>query len=194
MLFQTRNGIGIPVIETFPELGAGGCTSCQKNGVSLGRLGAGNVVQLQSQIPGANQDRLFGRGLGLDPDVAPAIAVQAAINTAAKALGLAPGPGGGNIDASTLAVAKQVAAAARALKISAGSAIVLTTVTAAVNADQLDNMTDQNAPQLVSAFAEVANAALAARGQSTGMPTAAKVAIGLGLAAGVVAIVMMARR
>jgi hypothetical protein len=46
--------LGIPRIETFPELGSAGCAACKRSGTSLGHLGAGNVVQLQSQIPGAN--------------------------------------------------------------------------------------------------------------------------------------------
>jgi len=194
MLFQSHNGgVGIPTIESFPELGANGCASCQRNGVSLSGLGAGNVVQLQSQIPGANMGR-FG-GLGLDPVIAASISVQRAINTAARALNMQPGPEGGNIDAATLALAKRVAAAGLKLAVSSTNAAVLQTVANAPNPDVLDALADQNGPAVIAAFAAVANLAIdAVRNRPPGMPTGAKIAIGVGLVLGVGALVMIARR
>jgi hypothetical protein len=194
MLFQSHNGgIGIPLIETFPELGANGCASCQRNGVSLSGLGAGNVVQLQSQIPGANMGR-FG-GLGLDPVIAAAVSVQRAINVAARALNIPPGSEGGNINEATRVLAKRVALAGMKLPVSSTTAAILQTVANAPDSDVLDAMAEQNGPAIISAFAAVATLAIdEVRNRPPGMSTGAKVAIGLGIAAGLGALVMIARR
>jgi hypothetical protein len=194
MLFQSHNGgIGIPLIETFPELGASGCASCQRNGVSLSGLGAGNVVQLQSQIPGANMGRF--NGLGLDPVIAAAVSVQRAINVAARALNIQPGSEGGNINEATRVLAKRVALAGMKLPVSSTTAAILQTVANAPDSDVLDAMAEQNGPAIISAFAAVATLAIdEVRNRPPGMSTGAKVAIGLGIAAGIGALVMIARR